>query len=411
MLGFFKRVKPDVEAVKARDALAAGRADEAAAHCETALKADAGHAECRTLLARAYDRLGRVGDAIEAYEAACAAAPSYPNFVGAANLYVRAADWEKAEAKFQAAVGRFPTSIPAWKGLADARRRLGKLDLVVQCLDMLVSLQPDRLDARLDLADACAEIGDAARAAGIANAVLEDHPDSVRALHCLANCHAAAEEWDDAIRAYRRLVKLSMLDPDAEPSARARLHYDLAVALRGVGSTDEALAHLQTTRELQPNFLPAYRDLLEFHRRKGDAAEAIAVAEAALELAPDEPAIWHDLGHLRLATGDAAAALKAFARANELRPGHTEAIAGSALALSAAGKHDRAIAICEKLALKRAFQALPHLTFARVLRARGDLDAALREADLALNIAPTDADAARLKRELRAELAARRSGR
>ena len=404
MLGFFKRVKPDVEAAKARDALAAGRADEAAAHCETALKADPKHAECRTLLARAYDRLGRVGDAIEAYEAACTAAPSYPNFIGAASLYVRAADWAKAEAKFHAAVGKFPTSIPAWTGLADARRRLGKLDLVVQCLDMLVSLQPDRLGAKRALADACAEIGDASRAAGIAHAVLEDEPDSVRALHCLANCHAAAREWDDAIRAYRRLLKLAMLDAGADPAAKARLHHDLATALRQVGNVDEALAHLEATRELQPNFLPAYRDQLETHRQKGNTAEAIAVAEAALELAPDEPAIWHDLGQLRLTDGDAAAALKAFARAIELRPGYTEAIAGSALALSAAGKHGRAIAICEKLALKRAFQALPHLTFARVLRGTGDLHAALREADLAVNIAPTDPEAAGLKRDLLAEI-------
>ena len=90
MCGLFRRVKPEVEASKAREALAAGRADEAAERCEAALKANPDHAECRTLLARAYERLDRVGDAIEAYEAACAAAPSYPNFLAAATLHAKA---------------------------------------------------------------------------------------------------------------------------------------------------------------------------------------------------------------------------------------------------------------------------------------------------------------------------------
>ena len=80
-----------------------------------------------------------------------------------------------------------------------------------------------------------------------------------------------------------------------------------------------------------------------------------------------------------------------------------EAICGAAEALSAAGHHDRAVALCEKLVVKRAFQARPHLAYARVLRAAGDLRGALRQVNTALGIAPTDADAARLKRALLVE--------
>ncbi len=403
MCGLFRRVKPEVEASKAREALAAGRADEAAERCEAALKANPDHAECRTLLARAYERLDRVGDAIEAYEAACAAAPSYPNFLAAATLHAKAGEPDRAEAKFQAAVETFPTSLPAWKGLADARRRLGKLDRVVQCLDMLASLQPDDLAAQLDLADACAQAGDVARAADVCQAILESQPDHPRALHCLANCHAAREQWDDAIRAYRRLLKLAIVLPDATQAERARLHYDLACALREVGSHDEALTHLAACQELQPSLLPAYRDMVELQRARGDTDAAIATARRALDLVPDEPAIWHELGTLHLIAGDTSAALEAFARAIRLRPGYTEAICGSAEALSAAGRHKRAIAICEKLVVKRAFQARPHLTFARVLHAFGDLPGALRHADTALGIAPTDPDAARLRKALLAD--------
>ncbi|MFW6108652.1 MAG: tetratricopeptide repeat protein [bacterium] len=403
MCGLFRRTKPDAEARKARDALADGRAEDAVEHCQTALKADPDHADCRTLLARAYERLDRVGDAIEAYEAACEAAPSYPNFLAAANLYASAGEWERAEAKFQAAVETFPTSVPAWKGLADARRRLGKLDQAVQCLEMIAGLQPDDPEAQLDLAEACAQGGDVARATELSKTVLDGEPDNPRALHCLANCHAARKQWDDAIAAYRHLLRLVLLDDDVGPAERARLHYDLACALRETASPDEALTHLAAAQELQPNFLPAYRDMLEIQREREEVEAAMATAERALEIAPDEPGVWHDLGRLRLAAGQPAAALEAFARAIELRPGYTEALCGSAEALAAAGQHDRAIALCEKLVVKRAFQALPHLAYARVLRAAGDLPAALRHADIALGIAPTDPEATRLQREIAAE--------
>jgi len=401
--GLFSRAKPEVAARKAREALAAGRAEEAVEHCQAALKADPDHADCRTLLARAYERLDRIGDAIEAYEAACQVAPSYPNLLAAASLYARAGEWERAEGKYRAAVETFPTSVPAWTGLAAARRRLGKLDLVVQCLEMIAGLQPDSFEAQLDLAEACATAGDITKASEVAQAALDAEPDSVRALHCLANCHAARKQWDAAIAAYRRLLRLAMLADDTDPAERGRLHYDLACVLRETGSLDEALNHLAACQELQPRFLPAYRDTVEIHRGRGEAERAIAAAERALEVAPDEPAIWNDLGFLRLAAGQPQEAGQAFGRAMKLRPGHMEAICGAAEALSAAGHHDRAVALCEKLVVKRAFQARPHLAYARVLRAAGDLRGALRQVNTALGIAPTDADAARLKRALLVE--------
>jgi len=400
MLGFFKKVNPQLEAARAREALNARRPDEAVAICQAALKSHPDDSECRTLLARAYEQLDRVGDAIEAYETACAKAPTYPNLLAAANLYRRVGDWARAEEKFQAAVERFPTSVPAWRGLANARQRLGKLDLVARCHEMLVSLQPDSTDARLDLAEACAEAGDVRRAAELTQAILETAPENIRALHCLANCLAGQAEWDEAIRAYRRLLALVITAPDSEPAQRARLHYDLAAALRSVGNHDEALSHLQACQELQPNYLPAYRAMLEIHRLKEDFPAAIAVAEQALEREPSEPGIWLDLGHLQLAAGEPRAALDAFAKALKLKPGYTEAIAGTAEAFSAAGHHDRAKTICEKLVLKRAFQALPHLTYARVLRNAGEFRAALRQAETAVAISATNIDAQKLRDEL-----------
>jgi len=400
MLGFFRKANPQRAAAKAREALAAGQADQAVALCQDALKADPQHADCRTLLARAYEHLGRVGDAIEAYEAACATAPSYPNLLASANLYACVGDWGQAEVKFQAAVGKFPTSVPAWQGLADARQHLGKLDLVPLCREMLASLQPDDLTAQLDLADALAAVGEADKASEIGETVLATDPSNVRALHCLANCLAANRRWPDAIAAYRRLLKLLAVAPESDAAQRARTHYRLALALRRVDSRDEALAHLDTCIELQPTFLPAYHEAVELHRLRADLPAAIALTNRALEVQPAEPAIWHDLGRLHLAAGDPKAAIDAFAHALKLKPGYTEAIAGSAEAMSAAGQHDRARALCEKLTVKCAFQAIPHLAYARVLRNAGALRDALHQVETALSLDPTCAEAITLKDQL-----------
>ena len=397
MLSFFRKVNPDAEAGKARRALQAGRPDEAAAICQAALKARPGHAESHALLGRAYEKLGRVGEAIEAYEAACANAPSYANLLAAAQLYVQVADWERAEEKFQAAIGLFPTAVSAWKGLAEARRRLGKVDRIVQCHDMVVSLRPDDLEARLDLAEACAEAGEIPKAHDISKSILEGEPANRRALHCLANCFAARHEWGEAIGVYERLLALREAGDDAGAGETARIHYDLAVALRHIGSDDDALPHLQACEELQPTFLPVYRDLAEIYQAQGDPGNAIAATRRALALQPSEPAIWRDLGKLHLAGGEPRAALEAFATALKHKPGHTEAIAGTAEALSAAGRHERAKAICVKLILNRSFQALPHLVYARVLRNAGELEEALRQITTALAIAPADPEIQRFR--------------
>ena len=396
MSPFFKRLNPDVEAGKARKALAEGRPEEAAEACEAALKAAPDHAECRTLLARAYEKQGRVADAIEAYEAACEKAPSYPNLKAAADLYVRVGDWEHAEEKFQAAVATFPTSVPAWRGLAEVRKKLGKHDETVRCYEMIASLRPDNVDARLDLAEAYRETGAVRRATELGRGILESEPQNPRALHCLANCQAALHEWDQAIGLYERLLAL----PEDEAVDRARVHYDFGVALREVDRCDEARAHLEACRELQPNFLPAYRALAELCRSMDDLTSAVAVTERAARLAPSEVAIWNELGALHLAAGDAKAALRAYSTAHKIEADNVEAIAGGAEALSALGQHGRAKTICDRLVVSRAFQARPHLAYARVMRNAGALDVALHQVDIALAIDAGSREAQRLHRAL-----------
>jgi tetratricopeptide (TPR) repeat protein len=396
MLSFLKKADPAAEASRARTALNSGRVDEAVAACQTALKADPHHAESWALLARAHEKAGRIGEAIDAAEHACQEAATYPNLLAVAELHARVGEWRKAEKAFHAAVEAFPTSVSAWRGLADARRRLGRLDQVVQCAEMVASLQPENREAQLELAEACAAAGDVARASTLSREVLDAEPDNLRALHCHARCLAAERKWDEAVGIYRRLLE----HPDSDEAERARLHHDLAVALRRLGQDDAALEHLAACTDLQPNFLPAYRTLLELHRQRGELSAAIQAGQKASQLKPEEAAIWRDLGQLHVADGNAKAALQAFRRAVKEKPGDTESIAGVAEALSVLGQHEKARSICEKLVLKRAFQARPHLAYARILRNSGDLPGAQREVNTTLSIEPGNAEARRLKDEL-----------
>lgn len=85
-----------------------------------------------------------------------------------------------------------------------------------------------------------------------------------------------AERYDEAIEAYRRLVR------DYPRSARA--HYELAAALGFLRRYPEAVAPIEQAIRLAPEFLPAYRAAAIIHANNRDPARVFEANLAAAEL-------------------------------------------------------------------------------------------------------------------------------
>jgi len=97
-------------------------------------------------------------------------------------------------------------------------------------------------------------------------------------------------------------------------------HTGLGAALLRRGQTDEAIAHLQTARELKPDYEIACYDLGHALLRKGQVDDAIVQLQKAVELKPDYVEAQNNLANLFLRKGQHREAIAHYQIALRFRP-------------------------------------------------------------------------------------------
>jgi len=132
------------------------------------------------------------------------------------------------------------------------------------------------------------------------------------------------------------------LEEAARHSANPELETYLAVALREIGRSDEALAWLYRAIERQPAYARAFQELGNSLRAMRRYAEAETVLKRGLEAAPTVAGLSLALGGVYLDRADAPGAKVAFARALSIVPGDADALVGFGIALQYEGDFARA---------------------------------------------------------------------
>ena len=97
--------------------------------------------------------------------------------------------------------------------------------------------------------------------------------DSIHAIHCLTECLIQQGKFEDAIPTALQVLGVVHFFPKA--------HYQLGVALEGLGMDDRALQSLNTAVQMAPQFPEAHRRLASIHRRMGNALKALQHESAA----------------------------------------------------------------------------------------------------------------------------------
>ena len=139
------------------------------------------------------------------------------------------------------------------------------------------------------------------------SATLAEHPHAWGAMHGLALVRLDQDRFDEAEALLRRALASPVTDPtqragmlddlgitygsegkleEAVPlfteslnlGEGAKAHYNLGVALVGLGRTEEGERHLRRSIELNPYYPKPYAILIELARRRGDVAEAERLA-------------------------------------------------------------------------------------------------------------------------------------
>ena len=225
----------------------------------------------------------------------------------------------------------------------------GDLEASVASYRRAVELRPDDLAARVLLANVLFTAGELDAAERMYSQAVERHPDAPAALVGLGRVALARREYADAVARFEQGLA-------AAPWANA-VHYQLALAYRGLGDTERAEAHLQLQGDVEavpPDPLRQELDeLLEsanaYNIRGGRALDAGNYRAAAdlfrrgLDLDPHDPSLRQRLGVALFQSGDIAGATQQFERVVRTTPEHTEAQFSLAVVLADQGRHREAI--------------------------------------------------------------------
>jgi tetratricopeptide (TPR) repeat protein/SAM-dependent methyltransferase len=189
------------------------------------------------------------------------------------------------------------------------------------------------------------------------------------------NAAAAAELMEKAIAADNR---------------KAEYHYNIALAYRALGRTEQVAAHLERAVALRGDYALAHLNLGNVRREQDRLPEAIACYERALALSPNSPDARFNLANMLSEQHRADAAAANYRQVLVLMPNHPEALAGLGAAMLSQGQPREAISYIERaLALKPSLPGAREQLATAYLSA-GDVQSALLAAADAVESSETE---------------------
>jgi tetratricopeptide (TPR) repeat protein len=429
----------------ARAQLSSGAAREAAASASAALKADPSNPDGYLLRARARSAAGRIDDALGDVEAAVRLNPDYSDaFLLRALLQgdigralSDGGDQDRAREAFGAAVADFDAVLARQPDLTDARTRraaataeLGNLEEAIDQANVILAGEPGSVDALLLRASCNRSLGrekealkdydelvgvvegssptehaeprfldalvealhrraelrrmtDTSEAIGDMERAIElmpQRPDLVGQLGILLE---ASARYDDALKAYERVIALGDTSRDA--------YRNRADALYLVGRVQDAIRGYGRVLDLDPNDVPALAARSEIRLGLGKADVALDDVNRALRLKPDIPGLHRLRGTIAGVEGRYGDAVADLDRAIKSGDDSADAYAARGDAYAALGNRENAIADYSRAIEVEPSRIELYLARGSASVAQGDqrsVDYALNDFDLALSLDP-----------------------
>ena len=269
---------------------------------------------CFQAIALVETNLGRIEQAIQAYQNAISLAPekiSAWNALG--NLYKKLGKNEEALAAFQKAIEHNASDAMGWNGLGDLYHTLGRNDDAIYAYLKAIEYSPTYPPSWSGLGSAYKDEAQFEQALAAYQKAIELDRLSICSWQGMGEIYQMQGKNEYAGMAYRSAIEL---DPQNAPvwNAMGDLHYRL-------GAYDEALHAYQQTIGLNQDCSSSYSNLASIHVHKGCYAEAIPMLQKAIEFADEDTdlvCLWNRLGdaHRRLDNYDNA--ITAYRKADAL---------------------------------------------------------------------------------------------
>ena len=267
-------------------------------------------------------------------------------------LYTRTgpADLPRAARLFEAAIARDSNYARAYSGLSDTYASMGNFGY---------GGRPD-------------EVFGKARASALRALALDSTLAEART--SLAHTLCVHDfDWKAAEREFRRAI--------AEDPGYSFAHMTYAICINSTGRYDEAIAQLDTARQLDPlRFgIGALLGRVYVNARRPD--EAITVLTQTLDINPQADLVWQQLGEAYLLKGRSADAIAAFRKAATLSGVRDSAQLAYALAVT--GNRSEAERIVRDILASSTVRYLPPYHIAMAYAGLGQVDEAFRWLDRA----------------------------
>ncbi|MFH1034175.1 MAG: tetratricopeptide repeat protein [Pseudomonadota bacterium] len=241
-------------------------------------------------MATAYERQERWEEAVVLLERLSrnqAPAERAATFMRLAQAQRRLGRLDQAARYLQQATGLRPRDPALWQELAETRKQAGDQAGAIEAQRQAAELAPADQAARQQLAEDLAAAGKPAEAAAELEKLVQQSPGDSGLWLRLARLYEQVDDRPALVRVYQRLVRLGPHDPD--------LDYNLGVLLYDLGRWSEALDSLTAAgqarsqdREISELILAC---LLKLERKD----QALDVARALLKGKPDQPALLERL--------------------------------------------------------------------------------------------------------------------
>ncbi|HDR9175346.1 TPA: tetratricopeptide repeat protein [Burkholderia vietnamiensis] len=300
--------------------------------------------------ALAHHQSGRLAEAKTLYDAILTAQPGQPDalhFLGLLACQLKQYDAGLALMK-QSLVERPDASY--FNNLGNMLRESGRLDDAIAHYRRAVTLRPDYPEAHNNLGNALRDAGDPTAA--------------------MASCARAIELRADYAQAYNNLGN----------------------ALQDLGDLDGAAKHYERAIELDASMAMAHANLSAVRHKQLRCAEALTHALDAIRLAPNLGEAHNHAGNAYHGLNRLDDALACHRTAVTLNPADAGACHNLSVVLLKLQRLDEALVYCRQALQAGAPAVLMHVNLGDILRAQGNVDAAVHAYRDALALVRDDAD-------------------
>jgi protein O-mannosyl-transferase len=261
---------------------ASGRAPEAVAHNEQAVRLHPDYYESHSNLGLALAHVGRIDEAIQSYQQALQLKPdSAEVHNNLATAYLEAGDPQNAALHYIQGLQIKPDNAEAFINLGNIFLQAGRFPDAIAQYEQALRIKPDSAGAHNNLALALAKAGRIQDAVGHFEEALRIKPDYAEAHSGFGDLLSHAGRFQDAVAHYMLALQLN-------PNAPAVLN-NLAVALSRIGRTANAIQCYERALQLKPDYADAANNLAWLlatapSTEYGDPARAVTLAESACDL-------------------------------------------------------------------------------------------------------------------------------